>query len=90
MTPVLPAIVYILCVVTSGACAWLLLRNFQRTNARLLLWSGISFLFLAANNTILFVDLVVLPEFNLSFARTLLLFSAVVVLLFGLVWDLRE
>jgi hypothetical protein len=90
MTPILPAAVYALCVVTSGTCAGLLLRNFQRTGARILLWSGISFLFLAANNTVLFVDLIVLPDFNLSFARTLLLFSAVVVLLFGLVWDLRE
>lgn len=37
------SIVYILCAITSLACAVLLLRSFRRTRARLLLWSGISF-----------------------------------------------
>ena len=56
-----PATVYLLCFATSSACAWLLTRNYRRTGARLLLWSAICFLFLAANNLAVVVDLLVVP-----------------------------
>ena len=39
--------VYVLCFLTSTACAWLLGRSYARTGARLLLWSSICFAFLA-------------------------------------------
>ena len=85
-----PATVYLLCFATSSACAWLLARNYRRTGARLLLWSAICFLFLAANNLAVVVDLLVVPYKDFRVARLMLSFAAVSVLLFGFIWDLEE
>jgi hypothetical protein len=72
---------------TSLACAWLLLRAFQRTRARLLLWTGLCFMALAANNVLLFVDLVLLPNtIDLWALRTALGVLGLGTLLFGLIW----
>ena len=85
-----PAAVYILCFLTSSACAFLLARNYLRTGARLLLWSALCFLLLAGNNLVVVVDLIVLPQVNLGVLRLALSLAAVMVLLFGFVWDLEE
>ncbi len=85
-----PAVVYLLCFLTSSACAWLLARSYARTGARLLLWSGLCFALLAANNMVLIIDMLVLPEVDLRLARLLLSLAAVGVLLFGFIWDLEE
>ncbi len=82
-----PTAVYILCFATAAACAFLLARNYQRTGVRLLLWSAICFALLAANNFLVVLDLVILPDLNLSIARLGLSLAAVMVLLFGFVWD---
>ena len=50
MSEIFATIVYLLCFVTSLACAWLLGRSFLRNGTRLLLWSAICFGFLALNN----------------------------------------
>ena len=55
-------VVYILCALTSLACAVLLIRGYRRSRSRLLLWSCLGFVALAANNVLLFVDLVVVPH----------------------------
>ena len=80
-------LVYGLCALTSLACAFLLLRGYRETGVRLLLWSGLCFLGLAANNVILFVDLRVVPEYDLSAWRTFPSIFGVALLLYGLVWD---
>lgn len=85
-----PALVYLLCFLTSSACALLLGRSYRRTGARLLLWSALCFLLLAANNFVVILDLLVLPEVDFRLARLLLALSAVGVLLFGFIWDLEE
>lgn len=90
MQDLFPAIVYLLCFLTSSACAWLLGRSYARTRARLLLWSSLCFLFLAGNNLLLVVDLLVLPAVDLRLGRLLLALAAVSILLFGFVWDLEE
>ena len=90
MQQAFPATVYILCFLTSSACAWLLARGYQRTRTRLLLWSSLCFLFLAGNNLVLVLDVLVFPDINLRIGRLLLSLSAVVVLLFGFIWDLEE
>ncbi|MFL6844072.1 MAG: DUF5985 family protein [Allosphingosinicella sp.] len=90
MQALFPAIVYLLCFATSAACAWLLARSYRRSGARLLLWSGLCFVFLAANNLLLVLDLLVLPQVDMRVARLLLSLAAVAVLLFGFVWDLEE
>ena len=85
-----PAAVYLLCFLTSAACALLLARSYRRTGARLLFWSALCFLFLAANNLLVIVDLLVLPDVDFRLARYLLALAALGVLLFGFIWDLEE
>jgi Family of unknown function (DUF5985) len=85
-----PAVVYLLCFLTSAACALLLARNFRRTGARLLMWSALCFLLLAANNFVVVLDLLVLPEPDFRLARLLLSLAALSVLLFGFIWDLED
>jgi hypothetical protein len=82
--------VYLLCFGTSSACAWLLGRSYRSTGARLLLWSALCFLFLAGNNLLLFVDMLVIRDVDLRVARLLLALAAVGLLLFGFVWDGEE
>ncbi|MBA2772278.1 MAG: hypothetical protein H0U34_09775 [Sphingomonas sp.] len=65
-------------------------RSYRRTGARLLLWSGLCFFFLAANNLVLVVDLVLLPGNDLRLGRLLFTLAALGTLLFGFVWDLEE
>ena len=89
MTRLFATIVYALCAVTSVTCAWLLLRSWMRSRFRLLLWSGLCFAGLAINNILLFVDVRVLPEIDLSVWRTIPAVIAVMVLIFGLVWETR-
>lgn len=83
------SVVYALCALTSGLCAVLLLRAYGASRARLLLWSSLSFIGLACNNLLLFVDLVVLPTVDLLLYRSLMAAMAVMVLLLGLIWDSR-
>jgi heme/copper-type cytochrome/quinol oxidase subunit 4 len=82
-------IVYALCALTSIACAWLLLRGYARTRVRLLLWSGLCFTGLALNNILLFIDVRVLPDVDLSIVRTIPAVIGVLLLVFGLVWETR-
>lgn len=87
MAEILPAIVYFLCFATSAACAWLLARNYRRARAPLLLWSALSFVFLAANNFVVIVDLLLTPpDWDFRMARLLLSLAAISVLLFGFIW----
>jgi hypothetical protein len=85
-----PAAVYILCFLTSSACAYLLARNYRRTGTRMLMWSALCFGFLALNNAVVFVDALVLPGVDLSILRLSLSLAAVSVLLFGFIWEAEE
>ena len=78
-------LIYALCVLTSTACAVLLLRGYRRNRVRLLLWSGLCFTGLALNNLILFIDLRVVPETDLSVWRTIPALIGVVLLLYGMI-----
>jgi hypothetical protein len=90
MADLFPTAVYLLCFLTSSACAWLLARAYRRSGARLLLWSAICFTLLAANNLVVVIDLLLLPEISFSLFRIVLALAAVSVLLFGLAWDVEE
>jgi hypothetical protein len=79
--------VYILCALTSIACAILLLRGYVASRERLLFWSSLCFVGLAINNVMLFIDLVVIAEIDLSLWRSGAALIAVAILLFGLVWE---
>jgi hypothetical protein len=85
-----PAAVYILCFLTSGACAFLLARNYRRTGSRLLMWSALCFALLALNNAVVFVDALVLVDVDLTILRLSLSLAAVTVLLFGFIWEAEE
>ena len=85
--------VYLLCAVTSAACAILLLRRYghvhQRRPVGLLLWSSLGFSGLALANTVLFVDLVLVPSVDLSLTRAAVNAISTVVLVIGLIWELE-
>jgi hypothetical protein len=80
-------IVYLLCGLTSILCAALLLGRYRRNRARLLLWSGICFACLALNNILLFTDLVLTPDADLSIIRTAPAVLGFIVLIWGIIWD---
>jgi hypothetical protein len=90
MQQTFPAIVYLLCLLTSTGCAWLLGRSYLRSRTPLLLWSSLCFILLAGNNLLLVLDLLVFTDWNLRIARLLFSLAAVSVLLFGFIWDLEE
>lgn len=79
--------VYVLCAVTSVACAVLLARGYLRSRVRLLLWSSLCFVGLALNNLLLVVDLVIYRQGDLSLVRSASALVALSLLVFGLVWD---
>lgn len=87
MTNVFGTAVYVLCASTSALCAVLLLRGYARSRVRLLLWSGLCFVGLAINNTLLFVDVRILPETDLSIVRTVPAVVGIAILIYGLVWE---
>jgi hypothetical protein len=79
--------VYVLCALTSLLCAVLLARSYKRTATRLLLWGALCFAGLTLNSALLFVDLVIVPSTDLSLLRSSVALAALLLLLFGLVWD---
>jgi hypothetical protein len=81
--------VYALCAITSLTVSVLLLRGYRRTASRLLLWSGLCFLFFFLNNVLLIIDVRILPERDLSIIRSLPSLVGIALLIFGLVWDSR-
>jgi hypothetical protein len=83
----LEGVIYLLCVVTSALCAYLLLRAYRRGRTRLLIWSSICFTLMALNNLVLAVDVLLLPENDLTIVRIITALLAVSVLLFGFIWE---
>jgi hypothetical protein len=81
------AAVYVLCALASLTCMVLLWRGYQRSRRRLLMWSSLCFAGLSANNSLLFVDKVLVPDVNLSLFRSLAALVGLLLLLYGLVWD---
>ncbi len=84
------SLVYALCALTCAVCAVLLLRGYMRSRARLLLWSGLCFVALFLNNAILFIDMRVVPQIDLSVWRTIPALAGVALLVSGLVWESRS
>lgn len=80
-------VVYALCAVLSSACALLLYRGWRSTHVRLLWWSFVCFAFLALNNVLLVVDLVLVKATDLSVARAASALAGLLMLLYGLVYD---
>jgi hypothetical protein len=79
--------VYILSALISLACAVLLLRSFAQARSALLLWAAICFLGLTLNNTLLFVDKIVVTDADLSLWRTIPALAGMLALVLGLLWE---
>ena len=79
--------IYLLCTLTSLACAWQLLASYRRTGHRLLFWSGLCFAAMTVNNILLTLDNAVFPEVDLLPWRLVAGLVAVALLLFGLIYE---
>lgn len=80
-------IVYLLCALTSWLCAVLLLRAYIHRHAPLLFWSGAAFCAFGMSNIMLFVDLVLVPDINMSLVRNIITLCGIGLLLRGLIWE---
>ncbi len=80
---------YLSCAATALTACMLLLRAYWSNGQRLLLWSGVCFGLLAFDNVLVFVDLVLFPEVDLSITRNVAALVGVVMLLYGLVWETK-
>jgi hypothetical protein len=81
--------VYLLCAATSIVCGVLLLRGYHVSKTQLLFWASLCFLGLAINNVLLFVDLILLPDIDLFWWRTVPAIGGMLVLLYGLISESR-
>lgn len=79
-------IIYIICALTSIVCSVLLIRAYSRNKVALLLWSGLCFVFLSLNNILLFMDLVIYPDVNITIYRNLTNALAMGLMVYGLVF----
>jgi hypothetical protein len=80
-------IIYLLCAMASLLAAWLLFRTYLARRTPLLLWSCIGFVGLVLNNVLVYADLVLFPQFDLSLTRALIGAVGMAALLYGLVWE---
>ena len=83
----LQAMIYLLCLGTSLLCAYLLLRAYLRTRMPLLVRSSLCFALLAVNNLLVVVDILLLPDTDLTTLRLVASLAAVSVLLYGFIWE---
>ena len=81
--------VYLLCAVTSVVCALMLFRGYRAQRTRLLFWSSLCFGGLALNNIVTFLDLVIVSSVDFSLLRAWIALIAVVVLIYGLICELK-
>ncbi|HTU68940.1 MAG TPA: DUF5985 family protein [Candidatus Baltobacteraceae bacterium] len=83
------SIIYILCTITSGACMVLLIRGYVRTRTRLLFWSALCFAGLCLNNAVLFIDIVLLPQVDLSVWRLVPAILGLAAMCYGLIMEVE-
>ena len=81
------AVIYALCAVTSLVAAALLWREYARTRYRILFWSALCFAGLTANNVVLVLDRFVYTDIDLTLFRLGTASVALLLLLFGLIWE---
>lgn len=82
------ATVYVLGALVTLLCGVLLIRGYTKAGKRLLLWSGICFFGLSLSNILVFLDLIVLPpSVDLYPLRLLTAAIAMLIPLYGLIWE---
>ena len=77
--------VYILCALTSAVCTVLLFRRYFESRNELVFWSSVCFLALTVANILLFIDLVIVPQYDLVVWRNAISFVGGSLLLYGLI-----
>jgi hypothetical protein len=82
-------VVYVVCMLTSLFCAYLLFRSYRAQHSRLLLWSTLCFAGLAVSNALVVIDLIFLTDVDLRLVRSVVSFASTFVLLAGLIWEMR-
>jgi hypothetical protein len=83
-------VLFLLAALTSIACMMLLFRGYTRSGVRLLLWSALCFVFLAANNVLLFFDTIVFPtEVDLRVYRLGAAALGIACLLYAFIWEVE-
>ncbi|HEX6644411.1 MAG TPA: DUF5985 family protein [Gemmatimonadales bacterium] len=80
-------LVFVLCALTSFACAVLLFRGYREQRVKLLFWSGCCFACFALGNALLLADAVVGERYDLAFYRSLPVLAGLMVLIYGLVTE---
>jgi Family of unknown function (DUF5985) len=83
----MPGLVYLLSSATCLLCAVMLFRGYARTGVRLLFWSGLCFAGLMLDNFMVYVDLIVAPNISLAIWRKVPGLIAIMLLVYGLIWD---
>lgn len=83
-------IVFILCAITSCACAAALFRGYRKSANRLLLWGALAFCFLGLNNIFLCADMIFFPDVDMNgpAIRNFLAAIAGSLLLYGLISEM--
>jgi hypothetical protein len=83
------SIVYILCALTSAACAIMLLRGYLRSRSRFLMWSCLCFSMFFIHNLLLMIDNLVIPEriFFPMALRSAISLVGLLLLIYGLIFD---
>lgn len=81
------AAVYLLCFATSVACTVLLVRGYRQSQVKLLLWASVCFGALTINNVLLVLDMLIFADIDLRPYRHLSALAAVLVLLYGFIWE---
>jgi hypothetical protein len=79
--------VYIVGTLVTLLCAALLVRGYLRSRKPLLLWSSLCFAGLTVSNALVFVDLAVAPHVDLYVWRLGSAAIALLLLLYGLIWE---
>ena len=80
-------LIYGLCALTAASCTALLFRGYFASRYRLLLWSGLCFAGLTANNVLLILDKAVFTWVDLTSWRLGLALASVLLLLCGLILE---
>lgn len=80
---------YLLCAATAFTCSAMLWRSYRRNGVRLLFWSSICFLGLAAENLLLYLDRITPPAIDLSMYQNLAGMAAFLALIYALIWEAK-
>jgi hypothetical protein len=80
--------VYVLCAATALSCSILLARSYRLTRTKLLFWSALCFAGLTAANILLVIDLVFIPQQDLSVYRNFITLISGALLLYSLISEM--